>query len=74
MLNKVIRASKFLNPTVNEKEPPQYGCVLYWTPPEGMVDGYTIDIFPPHGEIKAPVLQKGGEVFEGPKSIYVLHY
>jgi hypothetical protein len=59
-----IRASKFLNPTQKENEQPTYGCVLYWTPPEGNIDGYVIDIFPPHGKVKAPVLQKGGEVVE----------
>ena len=53
-----------MNPTQKDDEQPTYGCVLYWTPPEGNIDGYVIDIFPPHGQVKAPVLQKGGEVVE----------
>ena len=61
---KEIRASKFLNPTASAE--PSYGAVLYWTPPEGNVDGYIIDVYPPHGQIKSPVLQKNGEVVEDP--------
>ena len=61
---KEIRASKFLNPTLTEGDLPTYGCVLYWTPPEGNIDGYNIDVYPPHGNIKSPVLQKNGEVVE----------
>lgn len=59
-----IRASKFLNPTLADGDLPTYGCVLYWTPPEGNIDGYNIDVYPPHGNIKSPVLQKNGEVVE----------
>jgi len=46
---KEIRASKFLNPTASAE--PSYGAVLYWTPPEGKLDGYIIDVYPPHGQI-----------------------
>ena len=30
------------------------------------MDGYIIDVYPPHGQIKSPVLQKNGEVVEDP--------
>lgn len=63
-----IRSSKFFrqNPDNTEGGAADaiYGAVLYWTPPEGNLDGYVLDIEPKHGEIKAPVLQKNGELVQ----------
>lgn len=58
-----IKSSKFFRSDPDgENNNPIYGAVLYWTPPVGSLDGYVVDIFPKHGEIKAPVLQKNGNL------------
>ena len=58
-----IRSSKFFRPDSSSGDP-IYGAVLYWSPPHGSLDGYVLDIQPKHGEIKAPVLQKNGELVQ----------
>lgn len=64
----LIRSSKFYressDTTEGQANDPIYGAVLYWTPPHGSLDGYVLDIQPKHGEIKAPVLQKNGELVQ----------
>jgi hypothetical protein len=65
---ETIRSSKFFRQSTESTDGgqghPIYGAVLYWTPPEGTIDGYVLDIQPKHGEIKAPVLQKEGELVQ----------